>query len=78
MPESPAAPEIVTVSATFMQDPDTAQENDLQQELHIEVVDSGAGHYVVIRTDRWAMDTPEDLVKLIRRVMAVMEAPADA
>lgn len=42
-------------------------------ELEVEVCDAGAGHYLVIRTQRWAMDDPEELVRLLRHALALCE-----
>lgn len=40
--------------------------SDDTQTIKISTADNGAGKYFVIKTDRWAIDKPEELVKLIK------------
>tara|TARA_Y100000310_G_C20597004_1_gene771032 strand:+ start:712 stop:1029 length:318 start_codon:yes stop_codon:yes gene_type:complete len=54
------------VKMIFSQEEDTAgRANELGQDLIIKMIDSGGGHYFVIETERWAIDKPEDLAKLL-------------
>lgn len=52
----------------FTQEPDSAAERDCPQELTVKITDSGAGHYIVIETQRWAFDSPEELTALFADV----------
>jgi len=38
--------------------------NESYQYLDLKTMDNGAGHYLVIKTDRWAFDDREDWIKL--------------
>jgi len=54
------------VKLIFTQEEDTAgRANELGQDLIVRMIDAGGGHYTVIETERWAMDKPEDLIKLL-------------
>lgn len=61
---------------TYVQDPDDAQDPPRNlQELRVEAVDAGAGHYLVISTERWAID-PEGLeafVSALRYALSLVE-----
>lgn len=64
------------ITATYCQDCD--EHSAGIQSLTVEITDQGAGAYVVLRTDRWALD-PEDLepfVAAIRALLAQVEAAA--
>lgn len=45
-------------TAIYSQDPDTWDPGECQ-ELKLQALDSGAGKYLVIETQRWALDTDE-------------------
>ena len=56
------------LEAIYCQDPDGNDPNiDEIQELNINVEDCGGGDYFVIKTDRWAFDTIEDLIDLLQK-----------
>ena len=40
----------------FIQDQDTLQDGFNDQLLFVEINDSGAGPYIIISTERWALD----------------------
>lgn len=44
-----------------------------RQELIIEVQDGGGGPYVILKTERWAMDTPDELTPLITKTLQLYE-----
>ena len=47
----------------YMQEPDSNA--DEMQTLEIITDDAGAGKYFVIKTERWAFDTKEELMRVI-------------
>lgn len=47
--------------------------SDYEQWLDVSTEDGGAGKYFVIRTERWAFDTIEELVGLLERVKKALE-----
>ena len=38
---------------------DSCAPNDILQHLSVTIADAGAGHYVILKTGRWAMDVDE-------------------
>ena len=44
---------------------DSCAPKDVEQHLDITIEDAGGGHYIVIKTKRWALD-PEDFVALAK------------
>lgn len=57
---------------TYMQDADCCQEGDFAQTLTVRTQDGGGGHYLVLETERWALDDPEEFVKLLRETLAAV------
>jgi len=51
------------ITATYEQDPDDL--SDKEQFLTVTVKNSGAGPYLVLNTDEWAIDSPDDLKPLL-------------
>jgi len=55
----------------FSQDGDQCQdEPDTSQEITIETENAGAGDFYIIKTDRWAFDKIDDMVKLLKLLSA--------
>ena len=56
-------------SASFVwsQDSDDCADNSLYQALEIKVEDSGGGKYLVLITDRWAID-PSEIDAFVERL----------
>lgn len=50
---------IDSASICYIQGADSCQEVDVSQLLSIEAIDAGGGHYIVIKTDRWAIDATD-------------------
>ena len=48
-----------TASFTWAQEADDCDDNVLYQRIEIKVEDSGGGKYLVLITDRWAIDPAE-------------------
>jgi hypothetical protein len=60
---------------TFSQEADTWQEDsDNGQDLKVETRDSGGGSYIVISTDRWAIDYG-DIDKFAACLKRICETP---
>jgi hypothetical protein len=67
-------PKIGDLRVTFTQEPDTCDGESIGgQDIEIEAVDSGAGHFFRIKTERWAFDDEKELVALIQRVKKMLE-----
>lgn len=43
----------------FYQESDSCQSEDIGQELKVDIIDGGAGKYLVIETKRWALNSDE-------------------
>jgi hypothetical protein len=63
------------IAETWEQDNDCCDDDDTGQFLHIESQDGGGGNYIVIKTDRWAIDDEKEidefaktLKKFLRRI----------
>ena len=57
----------ISMKAVYSQQSDEMQPvNDADQMIEISTEDAGAGTYFVIKTNRWAFDNPEELMKLIK------------
>ena len=62
------------VAFTFSQDPDTWQSSDvLGQDIKISTAESGGGSYIIIETERWAMDADEidDFCDCLKKIVAM-------
>jgi hypothetical protein len=46
-------------SLSFYQDSDSCQNDDNGQELSVKTEDNGAGKYLIVKTERWAIDGDE-------------------
>jgi len=55
----PKGVQLSSLSATFYQDTDPCQENDIGQELVVSTADAGGGNFLVIETKRWAINADE-------------------
>jgi hypothetical protein len=64
------------VSFSFNQDSDTNQSDDIGQEIEITTQDSGGGAYIVIKTDRWAMDV-DDIDKFCETLKKIVKIPEE-
>ena len=62
-------PEIGSIKIVYMQESDSCDDNDLGQELTIEIINAGAGHYPIISTKRWSMNSANELTELIDKAM---------
>lgn len=71
--DDPAAkpPEVSEASLLFTQENDSCDDGDLGQDLRVEIADAGAGPYFIIKTERWAFDSIDELVALLRQAEAL-------
>ena len=53
------------VTTTFHQDPDCCQSGFDLQNISIEEIDGGSGVYYLISTERWAIESIDDLVSVL-------------
>jgi hypothetical protein len=58
-------PMLMSVRADYMQDGDDSSSYPASQTLSIEMTHCGAGPYLVVKTERWAMDHPEELLTVL-------------
>lgn len=61
------------MSVSFTQESDSCASDDLGQTLEVGVDDAGAGPFLWIKTDRWAVDNVAELVVLLEHVRAFAE-----
>lgn len=72
-------PTLMSVTAVYMQDGDGALEaSPVDQTLTLTMTHCGAGPYLVIDTERWAVESPKELHRLIKRFAAQVEYLFDA
>jgi hypothetical protein len=55
---------IQKITIEYNQDGDSVLDG-LDQTLEISTEDAGSGHYYVIKSDRWAFDSPDELIKIL-------------
>jgi hypothetical protein len=64
----------ISSQALFTQEGDSCMPKH-EQSLEIETLDAGAGTYFVIKTDRWAFDSIEELTTILNKfVTTTIEA----
>jgi hypothetical protein len=61
---------VAKVTVEYVQNGDAEQpgysEDAAAQELVVSTENAGGGRFVVIRTDRWAMDRPEEMARILK------------
>jgi hypothetical protein len=57
--------EIEEVRITYTQESDSCQEEDLGQQLEVFTEDAGSGKYIVFKTERWAIDSIDELIEIL-------------
>jgi hypothetical protein len=53
------------MKCSYLQPSDTSAQSHSDNQIDIHLEDSGAGHYMVIETTRWAFDDVADITKII-------------
>lgn len=56
---------ITDLSVTYCQNSDSCEENGSLQTLEISTDDAGDGLFYIIKTDRWAFDSIQELINLL-------------
>jgi hypothetical protein len=64
----PKGVSLFSLEMVFTQDADSCDPETMGQSLTVSTDDAGGGTFIVIKTDRWAIDKPEDLTKIIQTV----------
>jgi hypothetical protein len=57
----------------FSQQADDLDDAGVDQHIEITTQDAGAGFYYVIKTERWAFDSVEELQELVNRFKKTLE-----
>jgi hypothetical protein len=57
--------EIEEVKVTYTQESDSCQSGNSGQLLEVFTNDAGAGKYIVFKTERWAIDSIDELVEIL-------------
>lgn len=70
-------PTLMSVTAIYMQDSDGGA-SDSSQTLTVTMEHCGAGPYLVLETQRWAVDRPKELTRLVKQFAAQVEYLFDA
>jgi hypothetical protein len=66
--ELESKPELFRSRSTFTQKQDTwSDSEELQQSIKLEKIESGNGHYFLLKSSRWAFDDLKELTDLIER-----------
>jgi len=60
------APYLYSADFVFTQEPDF-NDGGGEQELRVQMQTAGAGPFLVLQTQRWAVDTPEELYAVLKR-----------
>lgn len=75
---SPPPASLLSVTAVYVQDADGDQDTPHAQELKLSMTTCGDAPYLVMETQRWAVDRPKDLNRLVKQFAAQVEALFDA
>ncbi len=59
-------PEIDEMHIVYKQDPDGNDSSDSSQRLTFFTEDAGEGKYYVLETERWAFDTMDDVIEVLK------------
>jgi hypothetical protein len=63
---------VAELSFTFAQDNDCCDDGSVGQDLIVKSQDGGGGKYLVIETRRWAIDSIDEFVELLKQVKDAM------
>lgn len=58
-------PKLISLKAVYEQEVDCNADSDDVQTIEISTEDSGGEFYFVLKTDRWAIDEPNELIQLL-------------
>jgi hypothetical protein len=57
--------EVEDVTITYTQEEDSCDRSNSPQELKIFTEDAGGGKYIVFETERWAIDSIDELIEIL-------------
>jgi hypothetical protein len=63
--ENEQKPTLCELNATYSQGADCVSDRNEPNFLNIEIQEGGGGVYFVIKTERWAFDSVEELIKIV-------------
>jgi hypothetical protein len=64
---------IQSIKVIFEQDSDSCDPNDTGQTIEIQSEDAGSGKYLVISTNRWAIDNDQELIECLTKARGVLK-----
>lgn len=67
---------LASAAETWLQDSDSCESSDIGQSIEVFTEDAGGGAYIVIKTDRWAIDR-EDVGKFCEALLRVCDRVGD-
>lgn len=56
---------IDNIAVTYYQEADVCDNDEETQELTVKAENNGGGRYLVLSTERWAVDTPADMLAIL-------------
>jgi len=73
-PEEPRI-RLLSKELVYVQEPDSCDPGQMDQGLRISTDDAGGGSYLILKTDRWALDRTDidDFCNLLRSVLDGLE-----
>jgi len=57
--------EVEEMSITYIQDADSCDTSNDNQQLQVFTEDGGGGKYLVFKTERWAIDSIDELIEIL-------------
>lgn len=63
-------PKLSEWSEHWSQEPDCCDPNTLGQEIHLRTQDGGGGNFLIIETNRWAIDDIDKFADMLKRFMS--------
>ena len=70
-------PALESARLVFAQDQDSDSSDPDPHLLTVEWLDAGGGPYLVLKTERWAIDHPNELEKLLRTFHQILLSLTD-
>lgn len=61
----PVGSYLASLVAVYEQEPDSCQSGHHPQRMEISLEDAGSGPYMILKTDRWAIDNVGEMVSLV-------------
>ena len=65
---------LTSLTETYYQEEDCCgRPEELGQDLEISALDGGGGFYLVLKTERWALDGEKDIERLVSKLRSVLK-----